>query len=190
METNENTLGGSLWVNLLNTKRFVGGEVIDILDHQDLFIAWLDENDMSLSGDRTVDESQIEKLRVLRGNFNAIMREFTEGIPLGEMESLRNINKALESIPATLNATFGENETTIDFHACDHRDELALQVINSFLTTCKSYGLERVRQCAHEECILYFLDLSKSGKRKWCSMETCGNRKKAAKHYHKVKSPK
>lgn len=190
METNENTLGGSLWVNLLNTKRFVGGEVIDILDQQNLLIAWLKENDVPLNGDRNADENEIEKLKGLRGNFNAIMREFTEGIPLREMESLRNINKALESIPAILNAAFSENETTMEFHACEHQEELTLQVIQSFLNTCKSYGLERVRQCAHEECILYFLDLSKSGKRKWCSMETCGNRKKAAKHYHKVKSPK
>jgi predicted RNA-binding Zn ribbon-like protein len=41
---------------------------------------------------------------------------------------------------------------------------------------------ERVRRCASESCSLWFTDTSKGGRRKWCSMATCGNRAKAAKH--------
>ncbi|MBN6050606.1 CGNR zinc finger domain-containing protein, partial [Nonomuraea sp. RK-328] len=37
----------------------------------------------------------------------------------------------------------------------------------------------RVRRCAHPECVLWFLDVSKNGSRRWCSMEGCGNRAKA-----------
>lgn len=36
----------------------------------------------------------------------------------------------------------------------------------------------RVRRCAHPDCILWFLDVSKNGSRRWCSMEGCGNRAK------------
>ena len=38
---------------------------------------------------------------------------------------------------------------------------------------------ERIRRCAHPDCILYFYDTSKNGTRRWCSMKTCGNRAKA-----------
>jgi len=38
---------------------------------------------------------------------------------------------------------------------------------------------ERIRRCAHPNCILYFYDTSKNGTRRWCSMKTCGNRAKA-----------
>lgn len=38
---------------------------------------------------------------------------------------------------------------------------------------------ERIRQCAHPSCVLYFYDTSKNGTRRWCSMKTCGNRAKA-----------
>ncbi|MFG1706363.1 CGNR zinc finger domain-containing protein [Nonomuraea sp. M3C6] len=37
---------------------------------------------------------------------------------------------------------------------------------------------ERVRKCANPQCVLWFLDVSKNGSRRWCSMEVCGNRAK------------
>ncbi|MBB93132.1 MAG: hypothetical protein CML68_00800 [Rhodobacteraceae bacterium] len=39
-----------------------------------------------------------------------------------------------------------------------------------------------VRNCEGPTCSLYFLDISKNHKRRWCSMEVCGNRAKAAAH--------
>lgn len=40
----------------------------------------------------------------------------------------------------------------------------------------------RIRRCDSEACSRWFLDTSKGGRRKWCSMTTCGNRAKAAAH--------
>lgn len=39
-----------------------------------------------------------------------------------------------------------------------------------------------VRNCEGPTCTLYFLDISKNHKRRWCSMKICGNRAKAAAH--------
>jgi predicted RNA-binding Zn ribbon-like protein len=41
----------------------------------------------------------------------------------------------------------------------------------------------RVRQCANPHCRWLFVDDSKSGNRRWCSMAACGNRAKAHRHY-------
>jgi len=38
---------------------------------------------------------------------------------------------------------------------------------------------ERIRQCEGDGCAILFLDLSRSGERRWCSMSGCGNRAKA-----------
>ncbi len=46
----------------------------------------------------------------------------------------------------------------------------------------------RIKQCANEACERFFLDTTKSGTRVWCSMKTCGNRVKAARHYERTKS--
>jgi predicted RNA-binding Zn ribbon-like protein len=47
--------------------------------------------------------------------------------------------------------------------------------------------LSRVRQCANPACGWLFLDTSKGGNRRWCSMSACGNRAKAHRHYMRHK---
>jgi predicted RNA-binding Zn ribbon-like protein len=47
--------------------------------------------------------------------------------------------------------------------------------------------LARVRHCANDRCLWLFLDDSKSGTRRWCSMSACGNRAKAHRHYVRQK---
>jgi predicted RNA-binding Zn ribbon-like protein len=42
--------------------------------------------------------------------------------------------------------------------------------------------LRRVHECAGHDCGWLFLDMSKNGSRRWCSMESCGNRAKAQRH--------
>jgi predicted RNA-binding Zn ribbon-like protein len=53
--------------------------------------------------------------------------------------------------------------------------------------------VRRVRQCANDRCRWLFLDDSKNGSRRWCSMSMCGNRAKAHRHYlrtrHRLPSP-
>lgn len=38
----------------------------------------------------------------------------------------------------------------------------------------------RLRQCANGNCGLFFCDTSRTRRRRWCSMSTCGNRHKVA----------
>jgi predicted RNA-binding Zn ribbon-like protein len=42
---------------------------------------------------------------------------------------------------------------------------------------------ERVRRCANPDCVHWFLDTTRSGTRRWCTMSICGNRLKARRHY-------
>jgi predicted RNA-binding Zn ribbon-like protein len=43
-----------------------------------------------------------------------------------------------------------------------------------------SPDLARIQACANPECRVLFVDRSRPGTRRWCSMETCGNRAKKA----------
>jgi predicted RNA-binding Zn ribbon-like protein len=45
-----------------------------------------------------------------------------------------------------------------------------------------------IRRCEGAGCILWFLDLTRNHSRRWCSMETCGNRMKAAQYRQKARS--
>src|SRR6516225_7307690 len=41
----------------------------------------------------------------------------------------------------------------------------------------------KIRKCSN--CVLHFLDTSKKGTRRWCSMQLCGNRLKVAAYAHR-----
>ena len=48
-----------------------------------------------------------------------------------------------------------------------------------------SPSLTRVKECGDPHCGWLFLDTSRNGTRRWCSMEDCGNRNKARRHHHR-----
>lgn len=53
-----------------------------------------------------------------------------------------------------------------------------------------SAALRRVGQCADDRgCGWLFLDLTKNHSRRWCSMESCGNRAKVMQHYQRKHRP-
>ncbi|HEY7349113.1 MAG TPA: CGNR zinc finger domain-containing protein [Ktedonobacterales bacterium] len=48
-----------------------------------------------------------------------------------------------------------------------------------------SPDLKQVRECSSPDCGWLFLDTSKNHTRRWCTMESCGNRDKARRHYQR-----
>lgn len=48
--------------------------------------------------------------------------------------------------------------------------------------------LDRVRNCANEECSLLFIDRSRPGRRRWCSMDRCGNLAKTARYRRRTRA--
>ncbi|MEM9470689.1 MAG: CGNR zinc finger domain-containing protein [Pseudomonadota bacterium] len=47
---------------------------------------------------------------------------------------------------------------------------------------------KRLKMCPGNGCGWLFIDETKNARRTWCSMETCGNRAKAARHYARSKA--
>lgn len=52
------------------------------------------------------------------------------------------------------------------------------------LTSCE---VPQLRECASDTCSWLFVDRSRSHRRRWCDMKTCGNRAKARRHYRRRK---
>lgn len=46
-----------------------------------------------------------------------------------------------------------------------------------------SATLDHIKSCANERCRWMFIDLSRTGRRRWCNMKTCGNRSKVRSFY-------
>jgi len=51
-------------------------------------------------------------------------------------------------------------------------------IVNAAADLLAETELSRIRKC--ESCVVHFLDISKKGSRRWCSMNICGNKIKVA----------
>jgi predicted RNA-binding Zn ribbon-like protein len=74
-----------------------------------------------------------------------------------------------------------EDRHTVRLVAPDADAQLRLDIAAAVLDVFR-HDRRLIRRCANPACVLLFLDVSKSGRRRWCDMATCGNRAKAAAH--------
>jgi predicted RNA-binding Zn ribbon-like protein len=58
-------------------------------------------------------------------------------------------------------------------------------IVKSAADLLVSAQLERIRICANPQCGWLFLDSSRNRSRRWCSMDSCGNRAKARRFYQR-----
>lgn len=68
-------------------------------------------------------------------------------------------------------------------------DPMLWPVARSAAELLTSDQVERVGECEDDRgCGFLFLDTSRNRSRRWCSMESCGNRAKAQRHYKRARS--
>lgn len=86
----------------------------------------------------------------------------------------------LQLVPSSAGFEWDWDEGSIDF------DQILWPVARSAGELLTSQKLERVSQCADDRgCGYLFVDTSRNRSRRWCSMESCGNRAKAQRHYRR-----
>jgi predicted RNA-binding Zn ribbon-like protein len=128
-------------------------------------------------------ERAIEARETIHRVFDATARGKTPAA--GDLETL---NGLLAAAPArtTLRRERNGFSWDVDMRGSTALGQLApvLWSAGDLLTGAR---LDKVRRCANPECGWLFLDDSRAGKRRWCSMSSCGNRAKARRHYHKSK---
>jgi predicted RNA-binding Zn ribbon-like protein len=61
-------------------------------------------------------------------------------------------------------------------------------VVRSAADVLTSPELGTVRECSAGDCAWLFMDTSKNRSRQWCSMQSCGNREKARRHYQRLRA--
>lgn len=61
-------------------------------------------------------------------------------------------------------------------------------IVRSAAELLTSDRVDRVRECHGDDCTWLFLDQSRNRSRRWCSMESCGNRAKVRRHYRRQRA--
>lgn len=120
----------------------------------------------------------------------AALRELFEAVCAGKpapRKALEQLNEALALPGARLRLAqrAGRFERVRASPATNA--ELQRALADSAAELLASAAAQRVRRCAGVGCVLLFLDVSKSGQRRWCSMSGCGNRAKVRAHYRRAR---
>jgi predicted RNA-binding Zn ribbon-like protein len=131
----------------------------------------------------------LERARELREAIYRVFVAVIEGTPPSEGD-VTILNHALAS--AMSGAYMERTEDGFTWGWGDRArglDALMGPVARSAGALLTSEMRDRVGQCADDRgCGYLFLDTSKNRSRRWCSMEACGNRAKAARHYQRQQS--
>ena len=123
-------------------------------------------------GETAPDDSDLALARSLREAIYGLVLARTQGAPLKKSDRLTLYAIASGHAPfvslsdAGVATTFGSVRQLLT--------GLALEAI----ALIGSEKGSRLRQCEADSCAVLFLDESRKGERRWCSMASCGNRAK------------
>jgi predicted RNA-binding Zn ribbon-like protein len=183
-----------------NTRYYRGSDPpTETLADLDALIAWCRSSlALSAGGEKALRRAWRDQTAGAKALHEAVaLRETIYRIFFGTAEErappaadLDALNRALQAAPARI----GVARAGSGFAWCvapvktPSIQALLAPVTWSAAHLLTSPRLPRVRHCANERCLWLFLDDSKSGTRRWCSMSACGNRAKAHRHYVRHKA--
>ncbi|MDA1966803.1 CGNR zinc finger domain-containing protein [Bacillus cereus] len=176
-------ISGNLPLDLVNTELVRRGQRYDLLITNEDVLEWLhvikvnlpfwNEKTFIRIQERTnqVTSSILEVREVLRKQFEAIadQQEISN-------DFITYLEKQIEKAPFTYKII---EQQLVSIPVGEIEDILASLIAFDALTLIAENKLIFLKRCSNPDCVLLFID--KSGKRKWCSMKICGNRKKVAK---------
>ncbi|HEY8317118.1 MAG TPA: ABATE domain-containing protein [Gaiellaceae bacterium] len=169
---------GNVSLDFLATVRDWPGRHIDRLETADDLSRWLGE--AGFAEEAPVSKEQLEEARALRDSiYRLLQRARDEGrVPSPQAafvnEWARKATFAPQIGPSFSRVTVSGNVAAA---ALAHIARESVELVTG-------PDLARVRKCAG--CSLLFVDRSRPGSRRWCSMDRCGNREKMARYRKKA----
>jgi predicted RNA-binding Zn ribbon-like protein len=162
-------VGEPLALDLVNTQWLDRGELVDFFDTPDGLPTWLAEH--QFPDDPAAAQAP---LREARAALRRILQQSDEN----------GINRVLShgAVRFALHGADVQEHPDVDAGWMP-----AWRAVKDYLDLV-SRQPDRIRRCAHPACNLYFFDISRNGTRRWCSMDGCGSRTKAARHYQRQRS--
>jgi predicted RNA-binding Zn ribbon-like protein len=177
-------LGGRPSLDLVNTLRERWRRGVETLCSPQDLASWLVEAGLMDAPTVRVPRAVLDDARTLREAIDTLVAAAVTGTPVpaeavsvvddwlvfaGERPALR---LAEDGVPV-----LGERPA-----ADSPRRALGVLALDAATMLGTPEGRSRVRICASDTCSARFYDRSPAGRRRWCSMRTCGNVAKARRH--------
>ncbi|MGE6613013.1 CGNR zinc finger domain-containing protein [Peribacillus sp. NPDC076916] len=192
-ETNKFPLiSGKLSLDLVNTELVSRGQRQDLLLSERDVLDWL----AVIKGKNSYWDNQlflkikerIQQVFVGILEMRTILRKQFELIADGNMipdEFIAFLENKIEKSPFTYKLM---DQKLVPIPVGEAEDILLSYIAFNTLTLIEENKLSSLKRCSNDDCVLLFID--ESGRRKWCSMKICGNRKKVARFQHRKSDDK
>jgi predicted RNA-binding Zn ribbon-like protein len=181
-------VGNQLALDFLNTRPVQNGEPQELLPDVSALLRWFRATELLSAREFVTLQQQwddsprarrtMEEIRKLR---EALRKEVVAWEAGGKLHrtTIEKLNGLLTIHPMLARIIETDNRPRIDLSfEVRQPEDLFAPLAHSAAKLFTEADRSRVRQCG--ECVLHFLDTSKKGTRRWCSMQLCGNRLKVA----------
>ncbi len=179
-------------LDFVNTLKYDGHEPIELLGTTRDALDWLQDHGLvhaeaaGATADGAPDERTIRRVRRARAALRELVDAAYEGRPptpgaVTEVNRALHARSILQLVPSADGVRLGHR------HVGDPVDDALANLAQQIVREIVGGRPERLRACADETCRWVFYDDSRTGKRRWCDMSSCGNRAKAARHRARAK---
>jgi predicted RNA-binding Zn ribbon-like protein len=146
-------------------------------------------DELSLLGEMQPQEAAraLTRALTLREAIYGLLSAVAHQEPLNEAELSRFNRFLAESLHNTKISRTNEGFTWAWEADQPGFDRVLWTIAREAANLITSKEIKRVGECADNRgCGYLFIDTSRNHSRRWCSMESCGNRAKAQRHYQRV----
>jgi len=172
-------------VDFCNTAPVLDGAPVDLVATGDALLAWTTAAGLPAAAvappGRSLTSATVAWCHDLRDLLRAALDP-----TVADRAALGSLDDLLRSVPCSLSLAVGDGcrvAPRSDDWECQLRLELATATLPAL-----ALDPARVRRCAGPACVLLFHDTSRSGRRRWCDMASCGNRAKVAAHQARARA--
>ncbi|RKN43799.1 CGNR zinc finger domain-containing protein [Streptomyces hoynatensis] len=165
---------GALCLELLTTGGPGPFRRYEVLHHPGDLAAWAGRSRLSPTPELRISPDEVAQARRVRDALCRVVLAHVRGEPHppGDVAAVNEAAARPALAPA-----LGPSGTRRWAGTPDGTQLLATVARDAVELLSGPYG-HRVRVCAAEDCHLLYVDTSRPGRRRWCSMEHCGNRHK------------
>jgi predicted RNA-binding Zn ribbon-like protein len=181
-------LGNQLVLDFLNTRPIQNDQPTELLPDFTALLRWFHAARL-LTGDELakfgrkwgqtiVARRLVEDMQLFRERLRKEVLKWEDGQDV-HRSIIQELNRRMAEHPMRIRLKEnGRKPSTELYFEPQSPEDLFAPLAHSAAMLLASTNRERVRKC--DRCVLHFLDTSKKGTRRWCSMQLCGNRLKVA----------
>ncbi|MCO5400403.1 CGNR zinc finger domain-containing protein [Ralstonia sp. 21MJYT02-11] len=166
---------------MLNTMARVNGQMLDFWQADEDVSDWLVHT--GWLSEPLAGRYPVGALLAVARHLREVIRVLVEARKTGRPASTDALNVFLRQAPSHPVLVWEGGTPRVErLRPADSVEQCLAPLAEAAAQLLAEGDFQRVRMCEHPGCTLWFHDRTKSHRRRWCSMATCGNRHKVAEY--------